>query len=273
MQQIILQRTIVALCVVVLILFVTIPFHSTSLIYSWKESRREWDQFKSAKRGHIAILYSGTVRSFTLVFHSHLLNLIIPSPYHVHIFMHASTGRFDWKTPSGQHPHTEVYRGFNATIAYYNAYNNIDNERVSLIDDVVKSVEMTSDPLEMNINSYFNYTEIVRLIGNRHDFKSKPASVIGQMDSLRRANEARLNYERANNIRYQWVIRLRMDHLMKTNIWEDLFSIEPLNISNPNHRSKIQTKAKSPTKYWNGGVLYDMVYTPRKYFQISKICQ
>jgi hypothetical protein len=191
--------------------------------------------------------------------------------------MHASTGRFDWKTPSEEHPHTQLYRGFNATIEYYDAYDNIDNERVSLMNDVVKYVEISDKLLDMNINSYFNYTEIFRLIGKNHDRESKPASVAGQLDSLRRANQARLNYERANNIKYQWIVRLRMDHVMKTNIWEDLFLIEPLNISNPYHRNLLDQSSIQSTKsmanftnaYWNGGLLYDMVYTPSKCFHIS----
>ena len=235
------------------------------------------DGFKTSKRGHIAILYSGTVRSFSVAFHSHLVNLIIPSPYHVHIFMHASTGRFDWKTPSKEHLHTEIYRGFKATIKYYNAFDNIDNERVSLMNDVVKYVEISDGPLDMNISPYFNYTEIFSLIGKRHDAESKPASVTGQLDSLRRANQARLDYERANHIKYQWIVRLRMDHLMKTNIWEDLFSIEPLNNSNPYHQKLLnqsfiestQSKTNHENIYWNGGLLYDMVYIPRKYCERS----
>ena len=240
-------------------------------------SRSTLKGFQSAKRGHIAILYSGTVRSFSLVFHSHLLNLIIPSPYHVHIFMHASSGRHDWKTPSREHPHTEIHRGFNATIEYYHAFNNIDNESVSLMNDVVKYVEISDDPLDMNISAHFNYAEIFRLIGKRHDAESKPTSVAGQLDSLRRANQARLDYELTNHIKYQWIVRLRMDHLMKTNIWEDLFFIEPINISNPYHRTLLkqsfngipQSSTNLTDGYWNGGILYDMVYTPRKYSERS----
>ena len=272
-------------CVIAGLLLLSTSLHSSicihasslgnrGLVQSFSPSyRRHTEQkLKSSKRGHIAILYSGTVRSFTVVFRSHLLNLIIPSPYHVHIFIHASTGRFDWKTPSQEHPHTQISRGFNATMEYFDSYDNIDNERVSLMDDVVKYVEMTDEPLNMNISSYFNYTEIFRLIGKRHDGESKPASIAGQVDSLRRANRARLDYESANGIKYQWIIRLRMDHLMKTNIWEDLFSIEPLNISNSSHQKLFNDSfveesepiINTSNSYWNGGLLYDMVYIPRE---------
>ena len=301
MERFILRTETSTWCTIVFISLIMALFYIPSFIYSTlsnhqtpKESlqyqtenftddpqycspRTASNGFKSAKRGHIAILYSGTVRSFSVVFHSHLVNLIIPSPYHVHIFMHASTGRFDWKTPSKEHPHTEIHRGFDATIAYYNAFDNIDNERVSLMNDVIKYVEISDDPLDMNISPYFNYTEIFSLIGKRHDRESKPASVAGQLDSLATANQARLDYERANHIKHQWIVRLRMDHLMKTNIWEDLFLIEPLNDSNPYHQKLLnqsfvestQSKTNHDSDYWNGGLLYDMVYTPRKCCQRS----
>lgn len=239
------------------------------------------NNFKSSQRGYIAILYSGTVRTFTVTFQSHLLNLLIPSPYTVHIFVHASTGRFDLKTPAAEHDHTKLYRGFNSTIEYYNGYYNIDNEYVSLQDDVLQYVEINDNMLDMNIDKHFNYTEIFRLIGTNHDKNSIPKSVAGQLDSLRRANQARLNYERTNNIKYHWIIRLRMDHIMKTNIWEDLFSIEPLNHSSPYHRKLINKLfSESKTNFvnnskdynWNGGLLYDMVYMPSKFPKIFLTC-
>lgn len=243
------------ICLLTIICQLKISFEQT------KRTKNEL-KLKSISRGHIAILYSGTIRSFSLVFQSHLMNLLIPSPYHVHIFVHASTGKFDWKTPKFEHQHTQIYRGFQSTIDYFHGYLNIDNEYVDLMNDVIQSIEIDDQPLNMNLSEPWNYTEIVRLIDNRYDSESKPLSLIGQLDSLRRANDARLNYENKSNIKYQWIIRLRMDHLMKTNLWQDLFQIEPFHLHNPIHFNLLH-RTSTTNRYWNGGLLYDFIYIPR----------
>ena len=45
-------------------------------------------KLKSDKRGYIALVYSGTVRSFSANFESHIVNLMAGCPYTVHLFLH-----------------------------------------------------------------------------------------------------------------------------------------------------------------------------------------
>ena len=224
----------------------------------------------SDSRGHIAILYSGTVRTFTQVFHSHLMHLLIPSPYTIHIYAHISTGRFDWKSPAAEHPHTSIVDGFENTFQYYEQYMNLDGQVIHLMNDVVRWIHIDDEPLDMNLKDEFNYTEIFSVIGDRHHFASKLMSVAAQCDSLRRANEARLQYAQQYGIDYTWVIRLRCDHLMRSNLWDDIFNIAPFNSKNKDHQRIITAAAsRASTSVWNGGLLYDMIYMPRAYLDIS----
>ena len=245
---------------------------------------------KSSRRGYIAVMYSGTVRSFSVAFHSHLVNLFAPSPYTVHIFAHYTTGRGDWKTPSVEHEHVEVYHSFNTTLSYWGGYTNLDGEEVSLMDDCLVW-STVNDEVPMESSERFNYTEAVRLIGDRYDINSRPMSLVGALDSQRQVNQARLDYERAHNVKYAWVLRMRMDHVMKSNIWEDVFDIQP--VTNPapptpplplelnpsrdpaniNLSAAAYGNSTSPqphtSRFWNGGALYDMVYTPHPYLSLS----
>ena len=249
---------------------------------------------KSSQRGHIAILYSGTVRTFTVAFHTHLVNLFAPSPYTVHIFAHFGSGKGDLKTPGVEQDHIALYRGFNATLRYYEGYTNLDNQYVSLMDDCLKWSKV-EDTIDMEPTAHFNYTEMIRLIGGRYYPKSPPMSLIGALDSQRQVNQARLDYEKAHGIKYAWVLRMRMDHVMKSNVWEDVFDIQPvvnLTATPPPflpfdlHLSKdanlhLHTHSHPPTansssfaelglpQPWNGGVLYDMHYTPHPHLSLS----
>ena len=258
-------------------------------------SRSSNSSLLSSSRGYIAVLYSGTVRTFSVAFHSHLINLLAPSPYTVHIFAHYGSGRGDWKTPGVEHEHIALYRGFNATLRYFGGYSNLDNQYVSLLDDCLKWSRV-DDTVDMESSARFNYTEALRLIGDRYDANSIPMSIVGALDSQRQVNRARIEYERENGIKYGWVVRVRMDHVMKSNVWEDVFDIQPLanptattappflspathpsldpylDLSSHPHPPSVHSANFSSlglSRPWNGGVLYDMRYTPHPLLSVS----
>ena len=205
----------------------TLPTSSPSSPPLPSQSSGGGSKLRSSSRGYMAVLYSGTVRTFSVAFQSHLVNLFAASPYSIHIFAHYGSGRGDWKSPAVEHERVAVYRGFNATLRYYEGYNNIDNQYVSLLDDCLKFNRM-DDAVDMASSERFNYTEVLRLVGERFDVNSLPLSVVRALDSQRQVNAARVEYERTNGIKYAWVVRLRMDHVMKSNVWEDVFDIQPV---------------------------------------------
>ena len=248
----------------------------------------------SSSRGYVAVMYSGTVRTFSVAFHSHLVNLFAPSPYTVHIFAHYGSGRGDWKTPGVEHDHIALYHAFNATLRYYDGYTNLDNQYVRLVDDCLKWSKV-DDAVDMESSAKFNYTEALRLIGDRYDMNSIPTSIVGALDSQRQVNQARLDYERASGIKYAWALRMRMDHVMKSNVWEDVFDVQPLvhptataapflppsthpsldpylDLSVHPHPPAVHSANFSSLGLplpWDGGVLHDMRYTPHPLLSLS----
>ncbi|CAF4676985.1 unnamed protein product, partial [Rotaria socialis] len=92
---------------------------------------------KSDKRGYVALVYSGTARSFSGNFLSHIVNLMAGCPYTVHLFLHTYTNdnRFSQDV---NHSDYASYLSVNTTLEYYKGYVNLDNEQV-LFQNIVKA--------------------------------------------------------------------------------------------------------------------------------------
>ena len=117
------------------------------------------EPLRSSSRGYIAVLYSGTVRTFSVAFQSRLLNLLAPSPYTVHLVAYYGSGRGDWKTPSVEHDRVALYRGFNATLRYHAGYTNLDGLYVSLWHNCLQWQQMDDVvDLDGSGEQRFNYT-------------------------------------------------------------------------------------------------------------------
>ncbi|CAM2728643.1 unnamed protein product, partial [Rotaria socialis] len=117
--------------------FVVDKTESRSLINRLRLHSRPTESYlKSDKRGYVALVYSGTARSFSGNFLSHIVNLMAGCPYTVHLFLHTYTNdnRF---SQDGNHSDYASYLSVNATLGYYKGYVNLDNEQVLFQDTVV----------------------------------------------------------------------------------------------------------------------------------------
>jgi len=94
-----------------------------------KDSKKLNDSLISDKRGYVALMYSGTARSFSANFQSHIFNLMAGCPYTVHLFFH--TYIHDSRFPDEFVPlEYRNYRSINATLEYLEGYTNIDGQQV-----------------------------------------------------------------------------------------------------------------------------------------------
>lgn len=203
----------------------------------------------SSRRGHIALVYSGTMRTFSSCFHSHLINVIAPSPYTVHLFMHA-----DVVSPA-------ELNTFHATLDYYSGWYDIDNNYVPT-RSAIKA--MRFDPrTDLSVIAAM-YDRELAVIGT--DWRdTEPTRVLAQLEGNRMGNELRMQYEKATGVEYTHVLRMRWDMTFKTPIWSTLFHIEPrinmqppLIADGPGHVAERWQPVVNRTY-----VLYDMTYTYR----------
>jgi len=239
-------------------------------IASQLASKTVSQSLKSDKRGFIAVMYSGQARSFSAVFHSHIINLFAPSPYTIHIFCHFNIDGEEEKLQGARSDFSSV----NATLDYYSGYYNIDNEWVDFHSSI-KFWNIT------DIRPYAGgpmpeYVTVFEFIRNKADNDVDHA--LKAMHSLQHVNSARVQYEIANNIHYEYVFRVRYDFLYRQNVWATMiFNIQTKtqnktktrnsNINSNDNTNIINNKYQDHSQiYWTGDGrstynLYDMVYT------------
>ena len=163
--------------------------------------------------------YSGTIRTFPDTFASHLVNVYAPCPYTIHVFMHAMTD-MDQRLQVNKAVVTGK-EAVEATLDYYRAYLNLDNQSVSLREAVKSFIVEPESPQQANKR----HGEALDIIRGRSIIWKSAINVLSALYSLQQANTARLTYGERHLIDYQYVIRLRYDQIFRTNIWSSLFNI------------------------------------------------
>ncbi|CAF3797913.1 unnamed protein product [Rotaria socialis] len=211
---------------------------------------------KSDKRGYVALVYSGTARSFSGNFLSHIVNLMAGCPYTVHLFLHTYTNdnRFSQDV---NHSDYASYLSVNTTLEYYKGYVNLDNEQV-LFQNIVKANVFEYLPLTALRD---NYKDTYNISINRFPGHPPIPSIYYMWHSQLRSEELRQKYITASGIDYKWTFRMRHDAAYYTNWWQRAFNIQVYNSSNPIH----QRMKEDVTSDWaiRPTLLYDMIYEPR----------
>jgi hypothetical protein len=210
----------------------------------------------SDKRGYVALLYSGTARSFSVNFESHIVNLMAGCPYTVHLFFHTYTNKNRSLQYANDSNHAN-YLSVNSTLAYYEGYINLDNESV-LFRDAVKANVFEYMPIE-NLREI--YKDTYDIATKRFTGHPPIQSIYYMWHSQRRSEELRQQYMNTTGCVYKWTFRMRHDAVYFTNWWQQAFNVLIYNPMNPIHK-KISHDISSD---W--GVqrtrLFDMVYEPK----------
>ena len=167
--------------------------------------------FTSDLRGYVAIVYTGMARAFSAVFASHVFNLICSSPFTVHLYLviMVQDDRSD-------------YLSVSATLERYGRCQNLDGEWVSLVR-AVKGWVMQRQ-VELNIDAEF--VELQRVYDGMNQQPQPNAKV--QYWTAHRADQLVAAYEEQHMLRYTWVVKARPDAVHLTNLWESLYTQQPL---------------------------------------------
>ena len=194
----------------------------------------------SSKRGFVAVLYSGTARSFSTVFQSHIINLFASSPYTVHLFFYLYAN--EWR--AGGEKHEDYFHSLysvNSTLDYFDSYVNLDGQRVR-IWSMVKGYVF--EPVH---NPELVYTDQLNVLDKKNMFLSPIGSVryqssilLSMFHSTKGSNSLKRTYEKLHSMKYIWVFRVRCDMLLRTNVWEDIFNVETYNSQNQKHRDALK---------------------------------
>ncbi|CAF1137926.1 unnamed protein product [Adineta ricciae] len=215
-----------------------------------------FSKFKSDKRGYVALLYSGTARSFSANFESHIINLMAGCPYTVHLFLHTYTND-NYLQQQLNNSEYANYLSVNSTLAYFKGYTNLDNQRV-LFRHAVKA----------NVFEYVPPETLRQIYKDTYDisikrFPSHPPvpGVYYMWHSQRRSEELRQKYMNETKIVYKWTFRMRHDGVYYTNWWQRAFNVIVYNSSSPTHKNLTHDVADDWGIYRTR--LYDMIYEPR----------
>jgi hypothetical protein len=212
--------------------------------------------WKSNKRGYVALMYSGTARSFSANFESHIVNFMAGCPYTVHLFFHTYTNdnRYPYLIINSTHAN---YLSVNSTLAYFEGYINLDNERV-LFHDIVKANVLEYMPLATLRQIYNDTFDISQ---NRYPGYPPISGMYYMWHSQRRCEELRQKFMIATGIDYKWVFSMRHDTVYYTNWWQQVFDVKVYNPLNSLHKNISHDVSDD----W--GVrctrLHDMVYQPK----------
>jgi hypothetical protein len=225
---------------------IPIPSNSDFVTSNWKSNRR----------GYVALLYSGTARSFSANFESHIVNLMAGCPYTVHLFFHTYTNdnRYPEHTTNSSYAN---YLSVNTTLAYFEGYINLDNEQV-LFRDAVKANVFEHMPLK-TLRQIYNDTYYISI----RRFPGHPPipSIYYMWHSQRRCEELRQKYIADTGIDYKWTFRIRHDAVYYVNWWQQAFNVQVYNSLNLLHKNIDH----DVSGHW--GVrrtrLYDMIYEPK----------
>jgi hypothetical protein len=200
---------------------------------------------------HVALQYAGHVGAFAPVFHSHLLNVIIPSPFPVHIYLHLQSDL--QQLPAGwdeeqafsfassirtlsdlisyqltKHPMVLADFGvqsFLATVQFYESITTLHGAEVRVCDLFIHDgirLEYTALPSSMKkygdpavVEQYYDCPG-----GDHTSYWAVHADE--SISAARRRRSALLG------VQYEWVVRMPMSVVFPMNVWEDVFFILPV---------------------------------------------
>ena len=178
---------------------------------------------QSTERGYVAVLYAGTVRSFSVAFHSHLIHLLASCPYTVHMYFHAATtGDMQHNATAARESTHPDWRSLNATLNYYTGWVNVDGEFVR-VWDAVKWMRLEDEGYELE-HIKARYGDTLSFIGDNW-IDARPEFVLAAIDSLKQVTDASTEYERRTGIEYQYVVRIRYDTVLRSDLWAAVFNI------------------------------------------------
>ncbi|KAK4695797.1 hypothetical protein P7C70_g8487, partial [Phenoliferia sp. Uapishka_3] len=210
---------------------------------------------KSDQRGYVALLFSGTARSFSDNFESVVINLIAGCPYTVHLFFHTYSNDNRWPDDAVD-PDFANYRSVNATLDYFRGYTNLDGEEVLFKNAVKGNVleELKADQLP-HLYPEFN-TTFERF--NDPVFNVPVVAYYYMWRSGEQAEELRQAYMNSTGIDYKWAFRMRHDATYFTNWWDKAFDISIYNstLDGEVPPDVASNWGESPTR------LHDMLYRP-----------
>ena len=165
----------------------------------------------SDARGFVAVQYSGTARSFSAVFLSHLLQLICASPFTVHLY-------FVVMVLDGSTEHWSVP----AALGRYRQCRKLDGDWLT-VKDAVKGWRLQRQAELNEEEDVGDYVQQVRAAdGGWQENSLKLYWAQHAVDELRRA------YEQRTGVRYEWVLRQRLDTQLGTDFWHSLYTVTPL---------------------------------------------
>ena len=172
---------------------------------------REREPRLSDARGFVAVQYSGTARSFSAVFLSHLMQLICASPFTVHLY-------FVVMVLDGNTEHWSVP----AALGRYRQCRKLDGDWLT-VKDAVKGWRLQR---QAELNEEEEVGDFVRQVraadGGWQENTLKLYWAQHAVDELRRA------YEQRTGVRYHWVLRQRLDTQLGTDFWHSLYTVTPL---------------------------------------------
>jgi hypothetical protein len=203
-----------------------------------------------AQRGYVALLYSGSVRSFPLSFPLQMLNLITPSPFEVHAFMAVNSMLTADQLPEGysvanafafarslrnnlsetwpppEHPLVHADDGLRqllTTLRYYTHFTDIDGVRRETFN-LIKAFSLTYVELEP-----LPHTELFQSVRSR---ASNKVSAWHAVWSEATVAHLKMEYEQQHmtlqHHTYQWTFRQRFDVGHSLSVWDSIFKVQPL---------------------------------------------
>ena len=162
-------------------------------------------------RGYVAVQYTGTARTWSAVFYSHLLHLICSSPFTVHLY-------FVIMVLDDSSEHLSV----KATLDRYERCMNLDNQSVS-IGERVQGWRMQR---QSDIDEAHDFDELKRY--HNRTGQTLQDNALRQYWAFHEVDRMREEVQQRLDIRYSWVIKQRADALQITDLWSSLYHVSPV---------------------------------------------
>ena len=162
-------------------------------------------------RGYVAVQYTGTARTWSAVFYSHLLHLICSSPFTVHLY-------FVIMVLDDSSEHLSV----KATLDRYERCMNLDNQSVS-IGERVQGWRMQR---QSDIDDAHDFDELKRY--HNRTGQTLQDNALRQYWAFHEVDRMREEVQQRLDIRYSWVIKQRTDALQITDLWSSLYHVSPV---------------------------------------------
>ena len=212
---------------------------------------------QSDARGFVAVMYSGSPRAFSRVFRSHLVNLFASSPYTMHVFVHTFATEF-----RAANAHDRRYWSINDTLSYFDAYTNVDGQRVQLMTDCLQGFELDHSSLE-DIRRTYAAQLAFALQSGAWEYGSpgfEAATLLGMLHSQSKANDLRHAYSQRTGVEYRWVLRMRMDVILRSNVWDSVFDRDVFDPLLAEHAALLQLGQRPFEHAESPVLLHDVVY-------------